>query len=72
MLEIKKGNKDDFLKGSAIRKWPFHEMEVGDYFEVQVVDANSARTASHQYGKKHGCKFASRTIDGVVRVMRVE
>lgn len=40
------------------RKYPFPDMGTGD----SIVGSKNTATAAHQYGKKHGWKFAVRAI----------
>lgn len=53
-------------------KYPFDAMEVGDSFFIKDTKVKTiSRTCGH-HGKRLGRKFASRTVDGGVRVWRTE
>ncbi len=41
-------------------KYPFDEIQVGQSFSVSEEEMLSARRAAHQYGVRHGKKFATR------------
>lgn len=51
--------------------YPFHRMDVGDYFDVGLRKANSAHAAACQYGKRHGQSFATRRMGRFLRVWRL-
>ena len=53
-------------------KYPFGQMEVGD--SVFIADDGGGRViaAACEYGKRHNKKFSCRTVDGGVRVWRIE
>ena len=54
-------------------KYPFPKMKVGDSFFVEdIMDKHVVRAAAYSYGKYHGKKFRTRTVDGGVRVWRIE
>lgn len=53
-------------------KYPFDAMEVGDSFFIKDGKVKTfSRTCGH-HGKRLGRRFASRTVDGGVRVWRTE
>lgn len=52
-------------------KYPFNEMEVGDSF-LTGEPRSRISGAIGGYRKRHGCKFAARTVEGGVRVWRIE
>lgn len=53
-------------------KYPFDAMEVGDSFFVKDIKVKTiSRTCGH-HGKRLSRRFASRTVDGGVRVWRTE
>jgi hypothetical protein len=58
-------------RGTA-RTYPFHEMEVGDSFFVKDGNANYIGGAARQYAHHTGRKYATRKVEGGVRVWRVE
>jgi hypothetical protein len=49
-------------------RYPFSSMNIGESFFSEKM---SARTASINYQKKHGGKFASRRENGGVRIWRI-
>ena len=53
--------------------YPFGDMNVGDsvFIEGQAV-GGSAYAAACQHGRLHGKKFTGRTVDGGLRIWRVE
>ena len=61
-------------KSSAgARKYPFHEMDVGDSFfvaGVMVKDAPKIRSAANGYGQYNKKEFMTLTVPGGVRVWR--
>lgn len=52
--------------------YPFDDMTVGDSILVTGAkkDFHRARNASSVYGKRHGLKFETRTVDGGLRIWR--
>jgi len=62
----------------AIRRYPLREMEIGDSFFVPDEDMPRGKNVIHSaisvYAarSKDGWKFKSRSVDGGVRVWRVE
>ena len=57
--------------GGRIAKYPWDRLEVGQSFFVPTPPKYLASMASAA-GKKRGRRFSSRTVDGGVRVWRVE
>lgn len=53
-------------------RYPLGKMEVTDSFLAMGKAAYSARSAAHKYGKNHGKKFKTRTVEGGMRIWRVE
>ena len=53
-------------------KYPFDAMEVGDSFFVKDGTVKTLSRSCGIYGKRLERKFASRTVDGGVRVWRTE
>ena len=54
-------------------KYPFGSMEVGESFFMEASseeDIKPVRSAASRYAKRNGLEFASRTVDGGVRVWR--
>lgn len=56
--------------GLNARKYPFGDMEIGDSLFV-TERTNSFRNAATAYGRAHGIKLISATVDGGVRVWRI-
>lgn len=53
-------------------KYPFADMVVGDSFFVANTTAATINVATYRAAKIYGFRFAVRTVDGGVRVWRVE
>lgn len=53
-------------------KYLFDAMEVGDSFFIKDTKVKTISRTCGQHGKRLGRKFASRTVDGGVRVWRTE
>jgi hypothetical protein len=53
-------------------KYPFRDMEVGDSFMEPGVAPKAARCAACRSGRRLNKKFMTRTVEGGVRVWRVE
>lgn len=58
--------------GFKSSKYPFHQMEVGDSFWAEKRKGIDPRSAAVAHGDKYGKKFATRAIDGGIRIWRVE
>lgn len=55
--------------------YPFKKMKAGDSFFVlieKLSDVSRARCAAIQYGKRHKVKFATRKVDGGLRIWRIK
>ena len=65
------------MPGDGRRRYPFHEMEVGDSFFVPHADKSGrdlstrVSNAAVKWGKIHDCKFTIRQVDGGARCWRV-
>ena len=57
----------------APRKYPFLDMDVGDsvFFEGKKIPCKEY-TAAQAAGSRTGVKFAARTVDGGLRIWRIE
>ena len=53
-------------------KYPWADMCVGDSFFVPGVKINTLASSKAQAAKKHNAKYAMRSVDGGVRVWRIE
>jgi hypothetical protein len=53
-------------------KYPFRDMEVGDSFMALGVAPITVRRAAYWSGRRLNKKFMTRTVEGGVRVWRVE
>lgn len=53
-------------------KYPFHELEVGESFFVENLQSRNLGGSVTYASKVLGRKFTTRTMDGGVRVWRVE
>ena len=56
-------------------RFPLGEMDVGDSFYVEARGEgfmSTARSLISRYGKTFGRKFATRLVDGGIRVWRIE
>lgn len=78
MYEIDKGVEIPAPHGVATRRvYPFREMEIGDSFLVpgdgdkRQLQARIGSAASY-YGKRNNKRFVTRSVEGGVRVWRVE
>lgn len=61
------------------KKWPIHDMKVGDSFFVKIEDNETVRrinsrvsAALYDKRRKHGMKFTMRTYENGVRVWRIK
>ena len=52
-------------------KYPFRQMDVGDSFLCRDVNQKTLSWAARICSKRHGMKFATRKVDGGVRVWRI-
>jgi len=68
MFKVEKGIPVPPVKN----KYPWLQMEVGDSFFVPGVTCKEFRTQPSSAGRRYGRKYASRSVDGGVRVWRVE
>lgn len=62
-------------KRGGPRKYPFADMSVGEsaFFENQPAGSlSNPSVAAAQWGARNGRKFSARSIDGGVRIWRVE
>lgn len=56
------------------RLYPFGNLAIGDSVAIPFDTINNQRSikaAAHQWAKRHGCTFATRTIDKKIRVWRL-
>ena len=53
-------------------KYPWREMELWDSVLFRNVTLNLLNSSSYESGRSTGMKFKTRTVDGGVRVWRVE
>lgn len=53
-------------------EYPFGEMEIGDSFLAPKEKIKGVRAAASEYGKRKSKRFMTRTVEGGVRVWRVE
>lgn len=62
-------------KGKGSRKYPFDDMQVGDSIFFETEYPNQRRellwSVLTSYQKRNGMKYATRIVDGGVRVWRV-
>lgn len=56
--------------GRPWNRYPFSQMEVGDSFFC-FGSTSSVQAAANGYGKRNGCKFTARYVEGGTRVWRV-
>jgi hypothetical protein len=52
--------------------WPFTLMEVGDSVLVPAEKITAARTIVGQTTRRHNMRFLTRSVDGGLRVWRIE
>ena len=58
---------------SALQKYPFAGMAVGDSFATPEGKAKSVRAAASSYARTHeGVKFTVRQVEDAVRVWRIQ
>ena len=71
MFKIESNIPLDIMAG-ARPKYPWRNMKVGDsvFFDGQNSQGN-ASVAAKMFGRMNGVKFASRSVDGGVRVWRI-
>jgi len=72
MYEIEKNVPLQGTKRGAPPKYPFGEMEVGDSFFVPGKTPKSIGASMANWARRYGVRFAARSVDGGVRVWRVE
>lgn len=63
------------IRNGAKRKWPLHEMEVGDAVTIKAGEfgKTSPQIYAHGYGHKSGKVFSTRLLpDGSYRIWRRE
>lgn len=76
MYEIEKGIEPPKGQMGRRRSYPFPDMEIGDSFFVPFEEGDlkvkaAVQAAATHYGKRHGMKFATRSIEGGIRVWRL-
>lgn len=72
-FHIEKGIPVPKMTGAGRKtKYPFESMEVGDSFFIKDTKVKTISRTCCQHGKRLSRKFASRTVDGGVRVWRTE
>ena len=54
------------------KRYPFHQMDVGDSVLISHGDAMSARVSARYHGTRYSKKFTSKKEDDGVRIWRVE
>ncbi len=57
---------------SSHSKYPWRELQVGDSFFVKDKEASDLSGYFAPLRRKYGLRFVSRTVDGGVRIWRVE
>ena len=71
MIEIEKNVPvPDAVRLKERRKYPWHEMEVGDSFYVPKRSINAISRAAYE-ASRNGRKFRCRSVDDGVRVWRL-
>jgi hypothetical protein len=58
------------IRSFAQRKYPFHEMQIGDSFSIAPVAVKNARSAAYIYGTRKNMKFACRKVGNKYRIWR--
>lgn len=53
-------------------RYPFAQLKVGDSFFAAADKADSACASVSYWARKTGFKFTSRSVDGGVRIWRIE
>lgn len=53
-------------------KYPFAKLEVGDSFFIPGIKVQSASRNANYHSMRLGRKFVCRTVDGGVRIWRIE
>ena len=74
-MEIERGVPLTLRNRVTKYRFPLGEMEVGDSFFFEPKSdgfLNSARSLISRYGKTFSRKFATRVVDGGIRVWRIE
>ena len=71
-VKIEKGVALPAVEARRKPAWPLRLMEVGDSFFIKDTKVKTISRTCGQHGKRLGRKFASRTVDGGVRVWRTE
>ncbi|MEE9532689.1 MAG: hypothetical protein V3W52_17055 [Syntrophobacteria bacterium] len=54
------------------KDYPFEKLEVGHSFLVPVEESQDARNAAHTFKKATGWNFKTKSVEGGVRVWRIE
>lgn len=58
-------------RSAANKKYDFGAMKIGDSMLCAGVEPKEVRGVAHAAGKREGMKFATRTVEGGVRVWRI-
>ena len=76
-IEINKGVKVEKHEASSKnKKYDFPEMEIGDWFSVQIDDDrrkyNSLRQLAYHHGRKRKRKYTTAILNGILTVERIK
>src|SRR5690606_14294925 len=72
LFKVEKGIPVPPVKQGPYSRYPWLQMEVGDSFFVPGVEYSAFKQQPSNAGRRYGRKYASRSVDGGVRVWRVE
>jgi hypothetical protein len=72
-INVEKGFPIPEVRKDSMRKYPWKEMEIGDSFFLEGITRNRAGSICNGGMRNNsGKKFSYRSIDGGVRIWRVE
>lgn len=72
-MRVTKSDFDFSEKNERTQKWPIVGMAVGEKVAIHdLEDTNKACRYVHNIGSQYGRKFKTRTVDGVLHVMRIK
>lgn len=72
LFAIEKGVPVPPRDNGRTAKYPWADMRVGDSFFVPGVKTNAMAGSKAQAAKKHNAKYSMRSVDGGVRIWRIE
>lgn len=72
-MKVTESNYDFKSADNKKKQWPFVDMAVGEKVAIHGLDdLSKASRYAHNIGSQYGRKFKTRSVDGVLHVMRVK